>query len=352
MPVLARMISTPVVVDVRPGAIADLGSVLADQRISSNGKVAVAVGARSGPAIRALLEPRMKGADWFTVEAGTVDAAIRLASQVTGGSYDAIVGIGGGKVIDVTKYAAARLGLSMVAVATNLAHDGIASPVSTLDNDAGRGSYGVPAPIAVVVDLDLVRQAPARSIRAGIGEVLSNFSALEDWWLSHEVTGESVDGLAVALARTAAEAVLNHPGTVDDDDFLRALAEGLALSGLAMVVAGTSRPSSGACHEISHALDLLYPGRAGYHGEQVGLGASFASFLRKDERLAFLVRQIKRHGLPASPVELGFSIEEFANAVVRAPETRPGRYTILEHLDLQPDDVVTAVRDYAATVDR
>lgn len=282
MPILARMVMTPVVVDVRRGASSDLARVLADQRISTAGRVAVAVGARSGADIRAQLSPQLQTADWYTVSDGTVDAAVGLANAAKSGSYDAIVGIGGGKVLDVTKYAAARLGLPMVAVATNLAHDGVASPVSTLDNDAGRGSYGVPAPIAVLIDLDLVRQAPQRSVRAGIGEVLSNLSALADWELAHQVHGESVDGLAVTFARTAAESVLHHPGTIDDDDFLRALAEALVLGGLAMVVAGTSRPSSGACHEISHAIDLLYPKCRGYHGEQVGLGAAFASYVRED----------------------------------------------------------------------
>jgi glycerol-1-phosphate dehydrogenase [NAD(P)+] len=40
---------------------------------------------------------------------------------------------------------------------------------------------------------------------------------------------------------------------------------------MAMAVAGTSRPCSGACHEISHAIDELHPGRA-THGQQVGVG--------------------------------------------------------------------------------
>jgi len=355
VPLLARMITTPVVIDVRRGAIDDLGDLLADQRISAGGRVAVAVGPRSGARIAEAVRPYLRDADFYTVEGGTVDAALRLAADARAGrSYDAIVGIGGGRVLDVTKFAAARLGLPMVAVATNLAHDGIGSPVSILDNDAGRGSYGVPAPIAVVVDLDVVRRAPARSIRAGVGEVASNLSAIADWELSRRLHGEPLDGLAVTFARTAAEAVLHHPGTVADDDFLRVLAEGLVLSGLAMVVAGSTRPCSGACHEISHAIDLLYPDRAGSHGEQVGLGAAFASRLWDDRegtaRGDLIVECLHRHGLPILPEELGFSVEEFASAVVRAPDTRPGRFTILEHRNLDKDAVLSAVHAYVHTV--
>lgn len=351
MPLLARMVTAPLVVDVRAGALADLGTVLSDQRISSSGRVAVALGPTSGVAIGERLRGQLTNADFYTVSGGTVDAALRLVEEARRTSYDAIVGIGGGRVLDATKFAAARLGLPMVAVATNLAHDGIASPVSTLDNDAGRGSYGVPAPLAVIVDLDLVRRAPPRSVRAGIGEALSNLSAIRDWELAHTALGEQVDGLAVMLARSAGQAVLHHPGDIGDDDFLATLAESLVMSGLAMVVAGTSRPSSGACHEISHAIDMLHVDRAGYHGEQVGLGAAFATWLRGDEvQLAGIVAALRRHGLPVVPKELGFDHAEFAGIIVHAPSTRPGRHTVLEEHALSEDETRSAVEDYVASV--
>jgi len=72
-----------------------------------------------------------------------------------------VVGIGGGKTIDTAKYAATRYALPMVSVATSLAHDGIASPVASLEEAGRKGSYGVQMPIAVVVDLDFVRASPA-----------------------------------------------------------------------------------------------------------------------------------------------------------------------------------------------
>ena len=347
MPLLARMITAPLVVEVRRGALAELGPILADQRISTGGRVAIAVGPTYGPTVLRRFGAGLAGADWFTIADGTVDAAVRLAKQAKGRRYDAIVGIGGGTVLDVTKFAAARLGLPMVAVATNLAHDGIGSPVSTLDNDDGRGSYGVPAPIATLVDLDLVRQAPVRSVRSGVGEIVSNLSAVADWEAAHEQHGEAIDGLAVALARTAATAVMNHPGTVDDDAFLVTLAEALVLSGQAMSIAGTSRPSSGACHEISHAIDLLMPHRQACHGEQVGLGAAFAWFLRGDEdQLRAAVDCLRRHGLPVRPGDLGFSGAEFARIVEFAPQTRPGRITVLEELGLTADRIAQRVAAY------
>ncbi|MFC5908410.1 iron-containing alcohol dehydrogenase family protein [Streptacidiphilus monticola] len=352
MPVLTRLVPSPLIVDIRPGALDDLGAVLADQRIAATGRLAVAVSAGSGAALRARLEPQLPGADWYTVTGGgSIDGAVKLADQMRAGTYDAIVALGGGKIIDAAKYAAARVGLPLVAVATNLAHDGLCSPVATLDNDAGRGSYGVPSPIGIVVDLDVVKQAPRRYVVAGIGDAVSNINCIADWELSNRETGEAVDGLAAAMARSAGENILRHPGTVDDDDFLVSLAEALVLTGISMNVAGSSRPASGGCHEISHALDILHPTRAAQHGEQVGLGAAFATFLRGDRELAGQTASVlARHGLPVTAAQLGFSDEEFVAAVHFAPQTRPGRFTILEHLDLDPTAIRDAYTDYVKDV--
>ncbi|GAA1921910.1 iron-containing alcohol dehydrogenase family protein [Streptantibioticus ferralitis] len=351
MPVLTRLIPSPVVVDINGGALDDLAGLLADQRVSSSGKLAVAISGGSGQKLRDRLAPELPGADWYSVAGGSLDSAVKLADAMRGKRYDAVVGLGGGKVIDVAKYAAARVGLPMVAVATNLSHDGICSPVSTLDNDNGRGSYGVPQPIALVIDLDVIRDTPARFVRSGIGDAVSNLSAIADWELSHRETGEPVDGLAAAMARSAGESVLRHPGTIADDDFLTTLAEGLVLSGIAMAISGDTRPSSGACHEISHAFDLLYPQRAASHGEQVGIGAAFAMYLRGATAEAQHIADVlRRHSLPVLPGEIGFSDAEFVSAVEYAPQTRPGRYTILEHLDLDTDAIRDAYADYVKAI--
>ena len=241
-------------------------------------------------------------------------------------------------------------GIPMVAVATNLSHDGIASPISSLEHESGKSSYGVVPPVAVLVDLDRVRSGPPRLVRAGIGDVVNNLSAIADWELAAADRGEPVDGLAVTMARTAAQAVLHQPGTVDDDEFLTVLAESLVLSGMAMTVAGSSRPASGGCHEILYAIDQLYPG-TGNHGELAGVGALFCTYLRGEDRLLGLTSAcLARHGLPRTPADLGLSHAEFTKAVLHAPATRPGRYTILERLDLDELAIAERVEGFAAVI--
>jgi glycerol-1-phosphate dehydrogenase [NAD(P)+] len=342
------MIPAPLVVDVRRGAIAELGSLLADRRIATEGRVAIAVGHGQGDAIAARLE--LDGAEFFRVDDGTVDNAVLLGKRLRAGAYEAVAGIGGGRTIDVTKFAAHMAGMPMVSVATNLSHDGIASPVSSLEHESGKGSYGVAPPVAVVVDLDSVHAAPEQLVRAGIGDVVSNLSAIADWELAAADADERVDGLAATLARTAAHAVLHQPGSIASDEFLLVLAEALILSGVAMTVAGSSRPCSGGDHEILHAIDKLYPGTSN-HGELAGVGALFCAHLRGDTGQERLVSAcLARHGLARTPAELGLSEAEFTKAVVCAPGTRPGRYTILERLGLTEAEAAERVRGYVRSI--
>jgi glycerol-1-phosphate dehydrogenase [NAD(P)+] len=350
VPLLARMLASPLAVDIRRGAVAGLGRLLADGRISAGGKVAVVVGRGQGEEIAGILGPQLRDATVLPVSNASVEHAREIAVSLRQGSYDAVVGIGGGRTLDVAKYVASLVALPMVSVATNLAHDGIASPVASLEYEGRKGSYGVHIPIAVFVDLDYVRRAPARMVRSGIGDAVSNLSAISDWQLAADERGEAVDGLAVAFARTAAEAVVHRTDGIESLDFLTTLAEALVLSGLAMAVAGSSRPCSGGDHEILHAVDQLFPGVSN-HGELAGLGGLFCAYLREDQQQFALVAQaLQRHALPRTPNDVGLSTEQFAEAVAFAPQTRPDRYTILEHLALSPEQLACRVAGYVEAV--
>jgi glycerol-1-phosphate dehydrogenase [NAD(P)+] len=340
VPLLTRMVATPLAIDIRPGAVEALAPLLADRRISSGGHVGVAVGPVLGEELAETLRPQLENAEFFQVEGGTLEAARELAKKLREGSFDAVVGIGGGRTLDVSKYAATLTGLPMVAVATNLAHDGIASPVSSLVHDGHKGSYGVQMPMAIVVDLDFVRRSEPRMRRSGIGDSVSNLSAIADWRLAGKARSEPVDGVAVTFAHTAAAGILHREDGIDDDAFLVALAESLVLSGLAMATAGSSRPCSGGEHEILHAIDALFPDGAGNHGELAGACSLFTSFLRgSDAQAALIDACLTRHGLPRTPRDLGLDEGQFGQAVLHAPSTRPDRYTILEHLDLDEEGV-------------
>lgn len=268
--------------------------------------------------------------------------AAELGSHAHRSGADAIVAIGGGRCLDVAKLAAARAGLGLVAVPTQLSHDGICSPVAVVPGDDGRTeSLGAIAPRAVFVSLPTVIDAPATSVAAGLGDLLANPMALRDWALAAERGLEAIDQRAWDLSVQSFELIedfLDTDPAVSSKDpaFLKRLADALVLSGMAMIHAGTSRPASGGEHEISHAIDELYGGRA-MHGAQVAFGCIISLALYEEDTAAFRAR-LRRLGLPDTPDQLGLSEDELMEVLLAAPNTRPGRYTILEEKVLDRAD--------------
>lgn len=261
---------------------------------------------------------------------------------------DAIVAVGGGRCLDVAKLAAARAGVVNVAVPTQLSHDGICSPVAVVPNAAGRNeSLGAVEPRLVFLSLPTLIRAPADSLAAGVGDLLANPLALRDWALAAERGLEDIDQRAWDLSVESFELIENDLDRATDDSaadpsFHRRLAEALILSGMAMIVAGTSRPASGSEHEISHAIDGLLGGRA-MHGAQVAFGCILSVALYGEDASAFRER-LRRLGLPQHPQELGLSRRELVDVLLAAPDTRPGRFGILEDANLDASSAETLVQ--------
>ena len=87
-------------------------------------------------------------------------------------------------------------------------------------------------------------------------------------------------------------------------------------------------------------------------GEQVAVGSLFASFLREETWLDTLDAAFRRYGVARLPGDLGLTEEEFGAAVALAPSTRPDRYTVLEHLELDEGDIADRVREFVSAFDR
>jgi glycerol-1-phosphate dehydrogenase [NAD(P)+] len=255
---------------------------------------------------------------------------------------EAVIAVGGGRVLDVSKIAAHEAGVPIITVPTTLAHDGMSSPVAVLRSGRRSRSVGVRVPIAVCVDLDVVRSAPERTLLSGVGDLLSNISAGLDWELAERHEMDRVEQVSRVVAKASAEGFLHTilgararevdvpqplPPSSWSLEHYRALAEGLLCSGVAMAIAGSSRPCSGAEHLISHALDQLSPAPAA-HGLQVGLATLFTLELHGAPREP-VKRALQAIGFPTRPEQLQISRSLFLEAVAQAPGQRVGRYSIL-----------------------
>ncbi|RFU68759.1 iron-containing alcohol dehydrogenase [Peribacillus saganii] len=263
----------------------------------------------------------------------TVD---QIEMEAQKGFAEIIIGVGGGKVLDVSKVVGTRMNLPVILVPTALSSDAICSPVASIRVDQIKSlSIEVKMPWAVVIDLDIVARSPARLFSSGIGDLLSNKTALADWKLAHKVKNEKMNAFACMIANNSTDAFLNKltQKNIDSKILLQVASESLIMSGIAMAVAGTSRPCSGSEHLISHALDYYCGGKA-LHGEQVAIGVLISEYLQGYQNSEYSLRQYyKRLGLPLHYKKLGYTKEEICLAVQKAPTIR-NRYTILNETDL------------------
>ncbi|MBI4897770.1 MAG: iron-containing alcohol dehydrogenase [Actinobacteria bacterium] len=263
--------------------------------------------------------------------------------------HDAIVAVGGGRPVDVAKAAALIADEPVIVIPTQLSTDGIASPVAVIREASGDVvSERAQLPVAVVADLEAVAAAPAPFARAGIGDLISNRTALFDWRLAATAGAEQVDDFAALLSACAHLLIESFDlselcaGRVTVP-LARRLLDGLVLSGLAMEIAGSSRPCSGSEHLISHALDGLEPGTAS-HGEQVAFGTLVATRLQGGD-VGEIRELIASAGMTSALAGFGIPTARLAEIVKCAPGTRPGRYTILDHEPL-------STRELRAELDR
>jgi glycerol-1-phosphate dehydrogenase [NAD(P)+] len=274
--------------------------------------------------------------------------ATALGSRVRRAGADAVVAVGGGRVLDVAKLAAARAGLTVIVAPTQLSHDGICSPVAVVPDDSGLAqSLAAIAPRVVFLSMPTLVNAPLDSVRAGLGDLLANPLALRDWALAADRGLATIDQSAWDLSAGSFEMVQDYVArdieeVAGDPTFLRRLADALVLSGMSMIRSGTSRPASGGEHEISHAIDAIFGGRA-MHGAQVAFGCIFSLALYGEDVAAFR-RQLQLVGLPHHPQQLRLSIKDTVTVLLGAPETRPGRFTVIEDADLDEAQALTLVQ--------
>lgn len=273
------------------------------------------------------------------VNASTYDEAERIYNKFIGKDFEAVIGFGGGKVLDVAKYFGYKTGINVISVPTSASNDGIASPFSSLKGGTHPYSLKVKPPRGVIVDLSVIMKAPKRFILSGLGDLLGKFTSIRDWklaWIEkNEYYGEYASKLAYESAK---HAMISTKGIeVLKYVSVRNLMEALISAGVAGGIAGSSRPLSGSEHLVSHALDIIAPEK-GTHGEKVALSTVFIAYLyginwRK------IKSKIQEVGLPSSFSQIGIKREEVIDAVFMAPSLRPERYTILHKLNLTKDAV-------------
>src|SRR5215469_1120267 len=323
-------IDVPWLVRMKPGALARLGLYLARPCLTP-----VALFHSEGllqsileVALQSLRDHGIAPALLHGVKEASVEEAVHLLGAMPS-SCRALVGVGGGKALDVAKYTASLAGLPYFAVPTSLSNDGFCSPQASLTLEGKRRSLHTSLPEAVVVDLAICQQAPLMLWHSGVGDLSAKFTAVSDWKLAFQRQGVPVNDLAALMSDASVFQFMANP--VPDEQGTQLLATALMLNGIAMEIAGSSRPASGSEHLISHALDAV-SARPRLHSLQVGVASYLVSLVQKensdDIAVLFDVTGFW-DAIAADP----FSRPEWREAIRLAPTMKEGFFTVLSNRD-------------------
>ena len=248
-------------------------------------------------------------------------------------SADAIIGIGGGKALDVGKYIAFLSRLPYFSVPTSLSNDGFCSSRSSLTIEGRRHSLPAVMPFAIVLDTAVCLNAPAILWHSGVGDLVSKFTAVTDWKLAFHKTETPVDDFAALLSDASVYQFMARPKR--DLEGIRLLGTALMLNGISMSICGSSRPASGSEHLISHALDSLTK-RPRLHGLQVGVATYLVSLLQ-GQHSGSIAELFNITGFWQAIANDPFDRAEWLEACRVAPTIKADFYTVLSSRDCLPE---------------
>lgn len=297
----------------------------------------------------AAFRPRLGAADLLAeIPAWNMDV-VHLASIVEGLTANhpperlataTVVGFGGGTALDTAKYVALMLDRPLLQAPTITSVDAVfTDAIGVRDN--GRVRYiGTIVPELVVLDLPLIRSAPQRLNRAGIGDILSCHTGLFDWRLAtnHGFGHPWHDGLAALGAQLLDEldAAADEIAAVSDDG-VRFLADAYRRIGAACAWAGHSRFEEGSEHFWAYAFEHA-TGAHPVHGEIISFAVcALAHVQGNDPERAR--RIVKRAEVRANPIDLGIDEDSFRACLLGLRDYARG-----EELDIGVADLVDITR--------
>jgi glycerol-1-phosphate dehydrogenase [NAD(P)+] len=288
----------------------------------------------AGKETKEILEDKRITTYCTLVKDATLRTVERVIKEIKNQRYEVVIGVGGGRNIDVGKLVASKTNKFFISVPTVASHDGIASSLASVKGMGRPYTVKAISPIAVVMDSGIIADSPYRFTASGCGDIISKAVEVEDWRLAHIENGDYYGAYAGSLSLMSAMHVINSAKLIKEktQEGIRTLLEALVSCGVAMSIAGSSRPTSGSSHLFSHALDQLTDSRA-LHGEQCGVGAIMMSKLHGQDWKK-IKKSLKIIGAPINAEELGVDDEIIVRALCIAQSIRPERYTILNKIKL------------------
>ena len=281
----------------------------------------------AGDRVVSLLEGKYS-VSTFTVREMSMETIKEAEEASRGAGF--IVGVGGGRIIDCAKIVSYNLDRPFLSIPTAASHDGIASARASVPVGDGNASLEAQPPMGIVADTAIIAAAPHRLLAAGCADVISNSTAVLDWEFAYRLRHEVLSEYAIALSRMTAELLMKNARSIKphSEESAWMVTKALVSSGVAMSIAGSSRPASGGEHKFGHALERLAQGKV-LHGEACGIGTIIVMYLHGGDWRGIRAA-LRAIGAPTTPRELGIDDEVAVEALLAARTIRPERFTILD----------------------
>jgi glycerol-1-phosphate dehydrogenase [NAD(P)+] len=288
----------------------------------------------AGKQAQTFLEESKIQVEHILVEDATLDTVSNVTAKAQEMKADVILGVGGGRNIDVAKLCAYKSNRFFISVPTVASHDGIASSLASVKGMERPYTVRAASPIAVIMDSKIIAESPYRFTAAGCGDIISKATEVKDWQLAHSQNGDYYGGYAGSLSLMSSELVMREASLIREktQEGIRTVLEALVSCGVAMSIAGSSRPTSGSAHLFSHALDKIAE-KPALHGEQCGVGVIMMAKLHK-LRWKAIRKSLQIIGAPTTAEGLGIDPETIVEALTIAQSIRPERFTILSKAKL------------------
>ncbi len=192
------------------------------------------------------------------------------------GDVDGIISVGTGSLNDICRVASHELGKMFCIFATAPSMDGFASDTAPIIQNNFKISWQAEQPAVIIADTKILAASPTELKAAGFGDMVAKYIGVLDWKVSNLLTGEYYCDAVAELTMTAVKKMvaLADKVTSNDEEAAGAIMEALVLSGLAMKLARSSRPASGAEHVVSHYWECYKLARGiwpEFHGKKVGV---------------------------------------------------------------------------------
>lgn len=259
----------------------------------------------------------------------TLEQIARYVSVASGKGYEAVVGIGGGKALDVVKAVAERLELPSITVPTVAGTCAAWSALTVLYDNEGRSAGYLPlnqSPQLVLADTRVLAAAPKRYLASGIADTyvkwnetavnMKNLHSDLDIRLSVHTSLLAVEVLD-RYAQEAYEAAYEDEVTWAFHETSHAI---IWLAGQVGSVTG-GQPRIALAHALHDCLTQFPETKDTLHGEKIAFSLIVHSILQglPHEEILQLAGKLHKLHLPVTLEQLGFwgNAEQHAEAIAK-----------------------------------